>query len=89
MLRLHCPHCGCRCETEFSFGGPAGIHRPGPPEAVSDARWADYLYFRDNPRGPHAESWRHTYGCGEWVDVVRDTLTHDWLAPASTQGGGS
>ncbi|MFM8346089.1 MAG: sarcosine oxidase subunit delta [Betaproteobacteria bacterium] len=24
----------------------------------------------------HAERWRHTYGCAQWFNVQRDTVTH-------------
>ncbi|MFY7948756.1 MAG: sarcosine oxidase subunit delta, partial [Gemmatimonas sp.] len=26
--------------------------------------------------GAHAERWRHTFGCGQWFNVRRDTVTH-------------
>lgn len=46
-----------------------------PAAACDDATWAAYLYLRDNVRGEHAERWRHTHGCGQFFNVVRDTLT--------------
>ena len=57
MLLIECPWCGARAETEFSYGGEAGIVRPPDPDALSDAEWADYLFFRANPRGAHRELW--------------------------------
>ena len=75
MLRIECPYCGLRDEPEFSFGGEAHIARPAA--GVSDAEWADYLFFRTNPKGDHAERWCHSYGCGQWFNVVRDTVTHE------------
>ena len=77
-MQLHCPCCGARDESEFVCAGTSHIARP--PLASSDAEWADYLFFRDNPKGLHLERWRHAYGCGLWFNVARDTLTHEVLA---------
>ena len=78
MLRIPCPYCGLRDEPEFTFGGPSHISRP--PLTADDATWADYLFNRDNPAGVHFERWLHTYGCGVWFNLVRDTLTHEIVA---------
>ena len=75
MLRIECPYCGLRDEPEFSFGGESHIARPGP--GAGDAEWANYLFFRENPKGDHAERWYHSFGCGQWFNVVRDTVTHE------------
>lgn len=75
MLRIECPYCGLRDEPEFSFGGESHVARPAA--AAGDAEWADYLFFRTNPKGEHAERWCHSYGCGQWFNVVRDTVTHE------------
>ncbi len=75
MLRIPCPWCGVRDETEFRFGGEAHVERPGLE--VSDAEWADYLFNRENPKGLHYERWCHVYGCSQWFNVVRDTVTHE------------
>lgn len=76
MLLIECPHCGPRDEDEFVCGGESHIARPGPPEAVSADTWADYMFFRNNPQGTQFERWRHAYGCGEWFNVARDTVSH-------------
>jgi len=76
MLLIECPWCGSRAETEFSYGGEAGIVRPPDPDALSDAEWADYLFFRANPRGAHRELWNHAQGCRRWFGVERDTVTY-------------
>ena len=76
MLLIECPWCGARAETEFSYGGEAGIVRPPDPDALSDAEWADYLFFRANPRGAHRELWNHAHGCRRWFGVERDTVTY-------------
>lgn len=75
MMQLHCPCCGPRAESEFSCGGTTAIVRP--PLTCSDETWAMYLFMRDNPKGEHAERWRHTFGCGQWFNVLRDTVTHE------------
>jgi len=80
MLRLDCPWCGPREETEFRYGGQAHVARPEDPEAVSDAEWAAFVFLRDNPKGVFAERWCHASGCRRWFNVVRDTRTNEVLA---------
>lgn len=80
MLRIPCPWCGVRDETEFRYGGQAHLARPGNPAALSDAEWADYLFIRDNPKGEFAERWVHAAGCRRWFNVKRHTVTHEILA---------
>jgi sarcosine oxidase subunit delta len=70
MMQLHCPWCGPRAASEFHCGGTTGIARP--PLDCDDATWAHYLFFRTNPKGAHAERWRHTFGCGQWFNVQRE-----------------
>ncbi len=76
MIRITCPCCGPRDEIEFTSGGEAHIVRPASPDSVSDQDWAAYLFARVNPRGLHAERWCHTYGCGQWFNLLRDTASH-------------
>ena len=78
VKRLACPHCGPRDLAEFTYGGPATLVRPDA--SCDDATWTDYLFMRDNPRGAHDERWCHTYGCGLWLRVLRDTRDHRVLA---------
>jgi len=75
MLIVCCPYCGDRPEIEFRHAGEAHIARPVDPASVSDADWAEFLYFRTNPKGRHAERWRHVHGCGRFFNAVRDTVT--------------
>jgi sarcosine oxidase subunit delta len=75
MLLIPCPWCGPRAEIEFHHGGEAHIARPENPSSVTDEDWADFLYRRANPRGIHAERWRHVHGCGRFFNCVRDTVT--------------
>jgi sarcosine oxidase, subunit delta len=76
MLLIYCPHCEMeRPEIEFRYAGEAHIARPAAPSTVDDTVWADYLYMRSNPKGLHAERWRHIHGCARFFNVVRDTVT--------------
>lgn len=77
LLSICCPFCGQRDELEFVCGGESHISRPGPPENVGDAEWADYLFLRRNERGSSYERWLHRYGCGQWFNVARNTVTHE------------
>ena len=76
MIRIPCPFCGERDHTEFSYGSDATVTRPSPEETDLQV-WLDYVFFRDNPRGPHREYWHHVNGCRQWLIVDRDTLTHE------------
>lgn len=82
MFLIQCPWCGERDESEFSYGGEAGIKRPEQPEALSDAEWADYLFMRKNPRGRHYELWNHSSACRRWFEAERDTVTYRITATA-------
>ena len=75
MLLIACPWCGPRPENEFRYGGEAHILRPADPASVDDAAWTDFLYMRSNPKGMHAERWRHIHGCGRFFHCVRDTVS--------------
>ena len=80
MFLIPCPWCGARDQSEFRCGGEAHIARPADPASLSDAAWADYLFMRTNPKGPHRERWCHAHGCGRWFHVTRDTVTDRILA---------
>ena len=77
MMQIVCPFCGARNENEFHRGGEAHIVRPDPAMDTSDEAWREYLFYRDNPKGIIFERWRHTFGCGQWFNVARDTVTHE------------
>ena len=77
MLLIPCPHCGERAQVEFAYRGDATRQRP--PEGAPDEAWYEYVFLRDNPRGPHREWWLHHGGCGQWIRVTRDTATHEVL----------
>ncbi len=92
MLLIDCPWCGPREETEFTYGGEAHIVRPPEPMGVSDEEWAQYLFFRKNPRGSHLEQWCHSAGCRRWFNAQRDTMTYGvggvYRMGESAPGGG-
>ena len=78
MMLLSCPWCGPRDEAEFVCGGTTHIARPAL--TATDTEWGEYLFFRDNPKGLHRERWRHSFGCGQWFNVARHTVTHEVAA---------
>ena len=80
MLLISCPYCGPRPELEFRYAGEAHIARAENPAAETDQAWTEFLYLRTNPKGPHAERWRHTHGCARFFNAVRDTVTDRFLA---------
>jgi heterotetrameric sarcosine oxidase delta subunit len=85
VLLIRCPWCGPRDEIEFRYGGQAHVDYPIwypelGDEGLSDEEWTDFLFLRDNPRGPFRERWCHVHGCRRWFNAVRDTGTHRFLA---------
>lgn len=78
MMLIPCICCGLRDENEFTCGGTAHMLRPGLNQ--DDEAWGEYLFFRDNPKGVHLERWRHSFGCGQWFNLARNTVTHEILA---------
>ncbi|MBO9467707.1 sarcosine oxidase subunit delta [Tropicibacter sp. R15_0] len=74
-MRLTCPNCGERDIREFSYQGAASMLDRPDPEA-GPAAWHAYLHLRDNPAGVTRDLWHHGCGCGAWLVVTRDTVTH-------------
>lgn len=75
-MRITCPHCGERDLREFTYRGAAlALDRPAPDAGA--AAWDDYVYLRDNPAGITRDLWYHSGGCGAWLVVTRDTISHD------------
>ena len=74
-MRIDCPNCGARDRREFYYmGASVALDRPGAGADAAD--WDDYLHNRDNPAGPTRDLWYHAGGCGAWIVVARDTVTH-------------
>ncbi|MET8080738.1 sarcosine oxidase subunit delta [Streptomyces sp. NPDC005303] len=97
MLLITCPWCGPRNETEYHYGGQAHVPYADSPADLTDEQWAEFVFYRDNPKGPFAERWMHSIGCRRWFNVLRDTATHEVLTsyrpdeprPEMPQAGGN
>ena len=77
-MMINCPLCGPRDIREFTIKGHVTyLDRPAPD--AGDAAWNDYLHNRENPAGVTQELWQHTGGCGAWLIVTRNTITHEIL----------
>lgn len=75
-MRIACPICGPRDRREFYYQGDAVmLDRPAPDAGVDV--WDGYLHLRDNPAGRTRDLWHHEAGCGAWLVVERDTVTHE------------
>ncbi len=72
-MRINCPVCGERDLREFYYGG-AALKRPAPDAGM--APWDDYVHLRENPAGQTRDLWHHESGCGAWLVVTRNTVTH-------------
>ena len=87
-MRITCPHCGERDRREFTYlGAEDYLHRPA--EGAEPEAWDDYLHLRDNPAGETRDLWYHELGCGAWLLVTRNTVTHAVLAvePVEKEAG--
>ena len=49
MLKIPCPFCGPRNETEFAHGGPLKERRPENATEIDDGAWVEYLTVPNNP----------------------------------------
>lgn len=76
---LSCPVCGEREISEFACRGEALSARPDPQGGDALERFHDYYYLRENSAGLLREHWYHAAGCLNWLEVRRDTRTHEIL----------
>lgn len=84
-MRLSCPICGERDRREYTYLGDAvALQRP-EPDAGDDA-WESYVHLRDNPAGATRDLWYHEMGCGAWLVVTRNTVSHAVLDVALASG---
>ena len=72
-MRIECPVCGARDLREFYY---QGVALPRPDRDAGVAAWDDYVHLRDNPAGQTRDLWHHEAGCGAWLIVTRNTVTH-------------
>ena len=82
-MRLTCPCCGPRDAREFTYRGAALYERP---DGDWSEDWHAYIHLRDNPAGEHVELWYHG-PCGAWVEVTRNTATHEVLGSRLAREG--
>lgn len=75
-MRLICPVCGERDRREFYYQGAAVAMRRPAPDAGAEA-WDNYVHLRENPAGETRDMWQHDGGCGAWLVVTRNTVTHE------------
>jgi len=75
MFLVECPWCGQRDQSEFTCHGEAHIARPLDTASLTDEEWGDYVFFRKNTKGMHAERWVHAFGCRRWFNALRNTVT--------------
>ena len=90
-MRLICPLCGPRDRREFYYSGSDAILNRPAPDAPAEA-WDDMLHLRDNPAGVTHDLWYHETGCGSWLRVTRNTVTHEILSTervADRKGAGA
>ena len=74
-MRIDCPLCGSRDRREFYYQGAAvALARPEPD--AGEGSWDEYVHLRDNPAGETRDLWHHEGGCGSWLVVTRDTVSH-------------
>ena len=74
-MRITCPLCGERDRREFYCRGAAvALERPEPDAGA--AAWDEHVFLRDNPAGETRDLWYHADGCGAWIVVTRDTVSH-------------
>ena len=75
MIRINCPYCGERDNSEFSYGGDATIDYPKLDAPQED--WVKAIFFRENIKGVQRETWHHLNGCRMWLEGERSTITHE------------
>ncbi|MCB1390444.1 MAG: sarcosine oxidase subunit delta [Rhodobacteraceae bacterium] len=78
-MRIPCPLCGPRDRREFYYFGDA-VYADRPAEDAPPEAWDSYLYLRDNPAGETRDLWYHEAGCSTWIEVTRNTVTHEILS---------
>lgn len=75
-MRIPCPLCGARDRREFYYKG-AAVALARPALDAGAQAWDDYVHLRENPAGRTRDLWHHEAGCGAWLVVTRDTVTHE------------
>jgi heterotetrameric sarcosine oxidase delta subunit len=77
-MRIPCPLCGNRDRREFYYYGTEDyLNRPTDQGTIEELD--NHLFLRDNPAGLTRDVWYHEQGCGSWLIVQRNTITHEVL----------
>lgn len=87
-MRIPCPLCGPRDRREFYYYGSDDYLKRPAPDAPPEA-WDDHLHLRDNPAGPTRDLWYHETGCSSWIELTRDTVSHEILSVRLVGAGAS
>ena len=74
-MRITCPLCGERDRREFYYAGDETYADRPVADAAPEA-WDAHLHLRTNPAGPTRDLWYHEAGCGAWLVLDRNTVTH-------------
>lgn len=75
-MKLPCPLCGSRDRREFYYMGTDDyLDRPTDQSSIDDLD--AHLFLRTNPAGKTRDLWYHEQGCGAWMIVTRNTITHE------------
>ena len=74
-MRITCPLCGERDRREFYYSGDETYADRPLADAAPEA-WDDHLHLRTNPAGETRDLWYHEAGCGAWLVIDRNTVTH-------------
>lgn len=77
-MRIPCPFCGLRDHAEFFYEGDATVAWP-ELDCEETEPWIRAVFQRRNPAGRHTEYWQHAHGCRAWLEVERNTITHEIL----------
>jgi sarcosine oxidase, subunit delta len=81
MIELHCPNCGPRVVSEFSYLGET-VERPDAAAADLES-WRSYLYDHINLPTWTAEQWLHTAGCQGVIRLTRHLATNETRCEAT------
>ncbi len=76
MIIIECPNCGPRNSGEFRFGGEYNP-RPKNMKEITNEKWTDYVFLRENKVGVQKEWWYHRAGCGTWFLAERHTKSNE------------
>lgn len=88
-MRIACPYCGPRELGEFTYLCDAAPRRPSASDPGAEDAFFEYVFLRDNTAGDMREWWYHGGGCRSWLEVVRNTLTHEIKSVEAAAGAGA